>query len=238
MKPFLANVVGLNKAYDLPNSWCDDDYRALLQRLEIDEIDGLSSADLLDILLMALQDLGPEEAADTILAHKLGNRITAGSRRNVVDDLLEGQRSWEEFADIRLHAPIFTAAVLLYRAFPAAFARPALMQLTLRLQPRTAEAKEILESPPEAAFVTRLLADAMDEHSILERLFDEQLRAHAFPEAEGIVWLAHYDGQADPGEASVQLTVYSSEHWLEDMESIDEFESAAYNDREADDEDD
>ena len=238
MKPILVKVIGLKKAYDLPNSWCDDDYRVLLQRLEIEDIDKLSSADLIDILLRALQDLGPEQAADAVLALKLGERITAGSRRNVVDDLLEGQRSWEEFADIRLHAPIFTAAVLLYRAFPAAFPRPDLMQLILRLQPRTPEAKEIFESPPEAAFVTRLLADAMDEHSILERLFDEQLRASAFPEAEGIVWLAHYDDEAETGDDSVQLTVYSSEHWLEDMESVDEFESAAYNDREPEDEDD
>lgn len=238
MKPFLVKVIELKKAYDLPNSWHDDDYRALLQRLEIDDIDGLSSADLLDILLMALQDLGPEDAADAVLAHKLEGRITAGSRRNVVEDLLEGQRSWEEFADIRLHAPIFSAAVLLYRAFPGSFSRPDLMQLTLRLQPRTDEARQVLEAPPEAAFVTRLLADAMDEHSILERLFDEQLRAHAFREAEGIIWLAHYDGRADTGDDSVQLTVYSSGHWLEDMESIDEFESTAYNDFEPDYEED
>lgn len=238
MKPFLVKVVELKKAYDLPNSWRDDDYRALLQRLEIEDVDELSSADLLDILLMALQDLGPEDAADAVLAHRLEDRITAGSRRNIVEDLLEGQRSWEEFADIALHAAIFTAAVLLYRAFPGSFAKPDLMKLTLRLQPRTAEARQVLESPPEAAFVTRLLADAMDEHSILERLFDEQLRAHAFPEAEGIVWQSHYDGQAETGDDAVQLTVYSSEHWLEDMESIDEFESAAYNDHEPDDEDD
>ena len=235
MKPFVVKVVEFKKAYDLPDSWCDDDYRALLQRLEIDEVDELSSADLLDILLMALQDMEPEQAADAVLAHKLQGRISAGSRRNLIEDLLEGQRSWEEFADISLHAPIFTAAELLHRALPGPFARPDLMKLTLRLQPRTTEARGILEATPGAAFVTRLLADAMDEHSILERLFDEQLRSHAFPEAEGIIWLAHYNAQAGADDHDALLTVYSSRHWLEDIESIEEFESAAYNDRNPDD---
>jgi len=237
MKPFKIKVLKLEKAYDLPGSWHDEDYRALLQRLEIDDVDELSGGDLADILLMALQDLGLEEAADAVLAYKLQSSITPGSRRNVIEDLLESQRPWEEFADITLHAPIFTASELLYRAFPGAFTRPDLMKLTLQLHARTAEAREILQAPPEAAFVARLLADAMNEHSILERLFDEQLRARAFPEAEGIIWLTRHEDQADANENSTLLTVYSSEHWLEDMESIDDFESAAYNDREPEEDD-
>ena len=108
MKPYLVKVLELKKAYDLQGSWQDNDYRDLLERLEIDDIDELSSGDLLDILLMALQDLGPEDAADLVLAHKLQTSSTPGSRRNLVEDLLEGQRAWEQFADIRLHARIFT----------------------------------------------------------------------------------------------------------------------------------
>ena len=136
-----------------------------------------------------------------------------------------------------LHARLFAAAELLHRALPRSFGRPDLMRLSLELKPRSEEAREILRAPPRAAFVTRLLADAMDEHGILERLFDEQLRGRAFPEAEGIVWLARY-GEAAAGSDAVTLTVYSSAHWLEDMESIDEFESSAYNDRGPGDEED
>lgn len=238
MKPFLASVIELEKAYALPGSWRDDDYRVLLQRLEVDDIEDLSAADQFEILLMALQDLEPEEAADAVLAHKLQASITPGSRRNVIEDLLDGQRPWEEFADIMLHARLFAAAELLHRVLPKTFGRPDLMKLSIELLPRSAEAREILQAPPQAAFVTRLLADAMDEHSILERLFDEQLRGRAFPESEGIVWLAQYrDAPATDGDA-VLLTVYSSAHWLEDMESISEFESAAYYDREPGDEED
>lgn len=235
-KPFVVSVLGLKKIHDMPNTWTDEDYRALLTRLEVDDIDEIESRDLLEFVLMALQDLEPEDAGDQVLAYKLGGDVSAGSRQNIVQDLLEGQRPWEELSDIRLHARVFAASLLLYQAMPRLFAKPDMLQLMLQLKARGAEAKALLARPPEAAFVTRVLADGMDEHSILERLFDEQLVAHSFPEADGIIWLAEF-GEPDADGSSAILTVYSSHHWLHDLENVDEFESGAYNDSPEDDED-
>ena len=230
MSRFDVNVLELKKAYDLPDSWSDADYRALLGELEVDEIDDLGGADLLEILLMALQDLEPGEVADRVLAHKLQNRISRGSRQNLVEDLLDGGKPWEEWADLYLHAAIFEACVLLHQVAPKLFPRPDCLRLRLRLAARHNDAREVFARPPEPGFVARVLADGMDEKSILERLFDEQLAASSFPEAEGIVWRAGFDEIAADGESAV-LTVYSSQHWLEDIEDIDDFESKAYNDR-------
>ena len=230
MMQFMATQVELTRIYDMPDSWSDAEYRSLLQQLEIEDIDDLSGSDLLDILIMGLQDMEPEETADLVLAHKLQSSVTPGSRRNIIEDFLEGQRPWEQLSDIGLHSRVFAAAVLLNKVFPKSFARPDMMKLTLCLQALKPEAKKLLQSAPEAAFVTRLLADGMDERSILERLFDEQLAATVFPEAEGIVWLAHYSDAPETNGDAVMLTVYSSEHWLEDMESVSKFESSAYND--------
>lgn len=228
-KLFQVSVLEMKKIYDLPGTWTEADYHGLLTQLEIDDVDDIAGEDLLDILLMALQDLEPEEAGDQVLAYKLRQSVTPGSRQNIVQDLLEGQRPWEETSDIRLHGRIFAASLLLYKALPKLFPRPDMMQVKLRLQGLKPEAKDLLGEAPEAAFVTRILADGMDEHSILERLFAEQLAAHSFPEAEGIVWLAEFSEAADDGLAAV-LTVYSSQHWLHDIEDVDEFESNAYND--------
>lgn len=237
MKQFRVTQVALTSIYDMPASWDSTEYRNLLQQLEIEDIDDLSDADLFDILAMGLQDMEFEQAADLVLAHKLQANVTPGSRRNIIEDLLEDQRPWEQLSDIRLHSRVFAAAVLLNKVFPRSFSRPYMMKLILRLQALKPEAKQLLQSPPEAAFVTRLLADGMDEHSILERLFDEQLAAHSFPEAEGIIWRADYDESPEANRDTALLTIYSSEHWLEDMESVSEFESSAYNDRQADDDD-
>lgn len=230
---FRVTVEQLKKIHELPGSWCDREYRDLLEQLEIDDIAGLEAGDLFEVLVMALQDLEPEEAADLVLAQKLPNSITRGSRQNIIEDLLEGQRAWEEVADIHLHSRIFSACELLNKVFPREFNRPDMMKLTLRLKAIHPDAKQVLQSAPEAAFVTRLLADAMNEHSILERLFSKQLAGHSFPEAEGIVWLASYEitDTADDNEAL--LNVFSSRHWLLAMDDIDEFESSAYPDSQA-----
>ncbi len=237
MPGFDVSVVELKKVYGLPDSWSDADYRALLGALEVDEIDDLAGADLLEILLMALQDLEPEEAGDRVLAHKLKNRISRGSRQNIVEDLLADGKPWEEWADLYLHASIFEACVLLHQAWPKVFPRPACLRLRLRLEALQKDGRELLSRPPEPAFVARVLADGMDEKSILERLFDEQLVGREFAEAEGIVWRAGFDKVTTDGSVAV-LAVYSSQHWLEDIEDVDEFRSTAYNDRPRTDDDD
>jgi len=223
-------VSGVHEIHDMPGTWSDDDYRQLLTRLEVDGVEDVSSSDLLEMALMALQDMEADDAADAVLAHKLGSRISVGARRNIVEDLLEDQRPWEQAADISLHAQIFAAAVLLQKAFPSSFARPDMMQVVLEVTALTSDAKAVLASPPQKAFVTRLLADAMDAHSILERLFDEQLVSHYFPEADGIIWLAEFSDQPSDDHSSVKLAIYSSLHWLDAMETISAFESSAYND--------
>ncbi len=238
MPRFDVSVLELNKVYALPDDWSDADYRALLGELEVDEIDDLGAADLLEILLMALQDLEPEAAAEQVLAYKLQDRISRGSRQNLVEDLLAGGKPWEEWADLYLHAAIFEASTLLHQVFPKLYPRPDCLRLRLRLTAREKDSREVFREPPEPAFVARMLADGMDEKSILERLFDEQLAAREFAEAEGIVWRAEFDEISSDGDSAI-LTVYSSQHWLEDIEGIDEFRSNAYNDRPlADDDDD
>lgn len=229
-KRFDISVTGLDKVFDMPGTWTDRDYHQLAGRLEVEDIDEISGADLLEMVLMALQDLEPREAADAVLAYKLQTSAKPGVRQNIVQDLIEGQRPWEEAADIKLHAPIFAAAVLLQKAFPKHFQRPDILRLTLLMNGLTPEANSILSTPPEAAFVSRVLADAMDDNSILERLFDEQLASNSFPAAESIIWKADFSEQSPGERSSAVLTVYSSEHWLGAMKEISDFQSNAYND--------
>ena len=227
---FDVSVSSVKEIHDMPGSWLDDDYRKLLALLEVDDVADVSGSDLLDMTLMALQDLEPEDAADVVLAYKLADSISKGARQNIVQDLLEDQRPWEEAADIKLHGRIFAAAVLLQKAFPSSFSRPDMMRVILGVKPTGSEARKALVNPAEATFVARMLADALSENSILERLFDEQLRAHSFPEARGIIWHAEFAESLLADNSSADLTIYSSEHWLKAMETISEFQSNAYKD--------
>lgn len=237
MKHFEVEVTGLHKIHDMPGTWDETEYRALLRELEVDDVDDLAGGDLYEILLMALQDLGEDEAGERVLACKLRKAVSRGVRQNIVEDLLEGSREWEEAADIFLHRDIFAACVLLHAAFPKLYPRPDMLRLELRLRAGSAAGQALLQEPPEAAFVTRVLADGMSEKSILERLFDEQLFGRRFPEAEGIIWLAEYGDLSDDATQAT-LTIYSSRHWLQAMSEVDTFPSSAYNDSHDDDDED
>lgn len=228
---FDVSMSSLKQVHDMPGTWSDDDYRKLLAQLEVDGNEEIFGNDLVDLVLMALQELEPDAAADTILAYKLDAKITAGARANIVEDLMDGQRPWEEVSDIQLHASIFSAAVLLHKAFPSSLANPDMMCVILQVNAVTPEATKLLTAQPEAAFVARMLADALSEDSILERLFDEQLLSHNFPEAKGIIWGADFGDHLSAASTSAELTVYSSRHWLKAMASVSDFQSSAYNDR-------
>jgi len=227
---FDVSMASLKQVHDMPGTWAEDDYRKLLAQFEVDGDEEISGNDLVDLMLMALQELEPDEAADTILAYKLGTRITAGARANIVEDLMDGQRPWEEVSDIQLHASIFSAAVLLHKAFPSSLANPDMMCAILQVNAVTPEATKLLTTQPEAAFVARMLADALSEDSILERLFDEQLLSRNFPEAKGIIWGARFGDYLSAAKTSAELTVYSSRHWLKALASVSDFQSNAYND--------
>ena len=237
MKLFDVSVKGLKKIHDLPDSWSETDYRELLREMEIDGLDDLGGSDLYDVLLMALQDLGAEQAGESVLAHRLQQRVSRGVRENIVQDLLEGQRAWEENSNLYLHADIFAACVLLYAALPGDFPKPDMMRLDLHLWAAGSAGKKLLEEPLQAAFIARMLADGMSEKSILERLFGKQLAGRSFPEAEGIIWRAELGELSADGSEAI-LTVYSSRHWLQAMEEVDDFPSSAYDDRPEDEDED
>ena len=227
---FDVSVTTVKDIYDMPGTWSDDDYRQILTALEVDGVEEISASDLPDMTIMALQDMEVEDAADVVLAHKLLKRISAGSRRNIIEDLLDGQRSWEEVADIKLHALLFAASVLLHKAFPKHFMRPDMMQVVFEVCAATPEAAALLLKNPQAAFVARMLADALSENCILERLFDEQLLGNSFPEAEGIIWHAEFIDHSITAQTSASLVIYSSDQWLKDIEPGSKFQSNAYND--------
>ena len=46
---------------------------------------------------MALQDMEPEEAADIVLEYKLKDTVSAGIRKNIINDLLDNDSPWEEY---------------------------------------------------------------------------------------------------------------------------------------------
>ena len=70
----------------------------------------------------------------------------------------------------------------------------------------------------------------MDENCILERLIDEQLFSHHFPEVKNIIWNAEYLDLEKGDAITAVLVIYLSVSWLKYMEDVENFQSTAYSD--------
>ncbi|WP_421879268.1 hypothetical protein [Marinoscillum sp.] len=212
---YTVTVESLKKIYELPTGWTAESYRNLLQRIDFDDIDQIEEAELKDYAVMALQDYDPDEAAEIVLAHLCEGKLKPGQIQNLAHDLM-AEKQWEEYQDIRLHLDLYNATVLLKAAFPKKFPETNAIKCVLSIQP---------EFPIDKSFLSRLLAHGMNEHAVINRLFDEQVAGTSFPESEGIIW--KYEVQ--PGEP-MTVTIYSSNYWLHQMSNVSEYESFAYSD--------
>ena len=227
MKPgFRVRVVGFRVLQEIEGAWSPADFASLLERMEFGETAGMSEAEIREMALLALQDLEPEAAAELVLTQHLGHRLNAGQIRNAAHEMVE-EKLWEEYADLSLHEGMFNVASMLYAAFPRLFPEPDAVHVTLEVAPANEAGQDVLANPLHESFLVRLLADGMDDSSVLHRVFEEQLDGKSFPEADRIVWIVHVDSSRHP---LVTIQITSSGYWLDSLRSTKSYVSSAYPD--------
>ena len=188
-----AEIISCREIHELPGDWPPAVLRSLLDGQEIDSA-GTAEADLPDLALMALGDLEPNEAGARVLGLVFGEELAPGMRAQLAADLVN-ERPWEQLSDLSRQAGVFTATVLLQRAFPRHYGKPAAMRVEVALTaPADADAALLLQAPP--AVVLRALAPGLGPASLVVRLYGDGLRGGDFPEAAQILW--RHALRADP----------------------------------------
>lgn len=181
-----VKVDSVDQVHSLPGIWQPDMLRSLLSLVEWDDVDNIEEKDLLDMTLMAIQDLGVQVAGERVLEVVFGDSMRPGVRQNLVDDLQQDE-PWEDFANVSQQRGLFVAVVLLQQAFPSRFAVPD--ALLLRLTVRTpAAADELKKNLADPAWLIRLLARAMPETAPLLRLYETEIASGPFADAAGLIW--------------------------------------------------
>ena len=216
---FQVTVKDLKKIYEVPRGWSTESYKELLNHIDFDGTDELDASELKDYLVMALQDLEPDEASETVLTFLLQDQLKPGQIANLALELME-DKQWEEYQDIRIHYQLYNATVLLKEAFPKKFPETNALRCEISIVPTV----EIVNK----SFLARLIAHGMGDRAVINRLFDEQVAGTAFPEAESIIW----DYEVQSGE-STDVTIYSSHYWMHQLNEINTYDSAAYTDSKA-----
>jgi len=223
---FHVEILSFSNLQEIDGAWTPVDFAALLDETEFGDRSEIAEADLREMCIMSLQDLDPEKAAYVVLKHVLGDALRDGQLHNMANEMLD-EKLWEEYVDPACHERLFNVGSLLYAAMPRTFPKPDAVCLKLEATAGNPTAGALLTAAPKEAFLVRLLADGMDDHAVLHRLYGEQLAAKSFPSADQVVWIVRTDATNDD---AMTIEVIGSGYWLDALERTQSYDSNAYAD--------
>jgi len=217
---FRVEPIKFSTIQDLPNAWSNQDYKALLEKMDFDGISEIPENELKQMCLMSLTDNEPEDAAKIVLEYIFENRLNSGQIENLSNEMLD-ERLWEEYADLSLHEEFFNATQLLYEAYNGKFPHPEAVRFQVKVSAKIPSELSIFNQNTETPLI-RLLVKGMPDNTLINRLFDEQLEEGGFSEAKDIIWQLK---KSDETETSVIFDVISSEYWFKDFKYVEHFEA-------------
>lgn len=205
---------------ELPGAWKDDDYKKLLDGMEYGDASDLSSQELKEMCMLSLADNEPNEAASAVLRHIFGERLNPGQIDNLSHEMID-EKVWEEYAELSMHEEFFNATQLLYKAFNGKFPHPEAVRIKLKMTSKEKIGLEIIKEDTEAALI-RLLVQGMPENTLINRLFDVELKGSEFKDAKDIIWQFTQETAEDDSQV---FEIISSTYWFRDLKFAETFEA-------------
>lgn len=204
---------------EMPGYWTNEDYKQLLGKFNYPDADKASNDTLNELLLMAITDYEPNEAAAILLAYKLSEELNEGQIDQISNDMLL-DKIVEEYPDISLHARLFHINQLLYKAFNGKFPNTKATLIDCTIIPLDEDAAT--ELTRETAL--KLLGTGLSDSNLVKRLFTEHMAGDKpFAEAEHILWELKT-------AANHHYRILTSENWISpDDFTSHEFEGAVEN---------
>jgi hypothetical protein len=174
---------------------------------------------------MSIADNEPEEAAKLVLGYIFNDRLNSGQIDNLSNEMRE-EKMWEEYAEIGYHEDFFNTGQILYDAFNGKFPHPEAVEFEVKIT--SDKLKELLiDNKISEAALIRLLSKGMPEHTLINRLFTEQINSESFIEAENILWQMKTEIQSDN---TALVKVISSKYFFQDLKYAGTFEGETNND--------
>lgn len=169
---------------EIKDYWTPEDYLQLLEKFNFPDAGTAKKETLHELLLMAITDFEPKEAAIIVLTHKLGAILTEGQIEQIANDMLI-DTVCEEYPEIALQYALYNCNQLLYKAFNGTFPSAYATLIDCSITPADVNSNVIITKE----ILLKLFGSGLSDRNILKRLFGVQMDANAaFPEAEGIVW--------------------------------------------------
>jgi hypothetical protein len=198
---YTVTINDLKKIDELPNSWSDTDYKALLEKFSYPDAGQIKSNELQDYLFMAIADFEPEEAAAILLEYKFSDELEAGQIDNLSHEMLR-EKIAENYSDISFHKGLFEVNQLLYKAYNGKFPLTQANSITFEIttENETEFTKEV---------AIKAISAGLKNSNLIHRLFETQLQGKAsFPEAEHMLWELKSKGEQ-------KYEAITSEKWIQ-----------------------
>ena len=188
--------------------------------MDYGDTSGLNPNELKEMCLLSISDNEPEEAAKLILEYIFQDRLNAGQRDNISNEMVE-EKIWEEYADLSMHEEFFSATQILFDAYNGKFPHPEAVVMQIEFTAKNPKSIAVFESEIEANLI-RLITSGMPENKLIKRLFYDQLNGEDFPDVKDIIW--QYKRTATEGDKLV-YKIISSTYWFHDFKYIEEYEA-------------
>lgn len=199
---------------EISDYWSKADYIQLLDLFGFPDAESADQESLKELLLMAITDYEPNEAAAVVLEYKLSGDLSKGQIEQISNDMLLDKIA-EEYPEISLHSTLFHINQLLYKAFNGKFPNTKASQFGCTITPLEKSGNVGLTKE----VTLKLLNEGLSDSNLIKRLFGDKMSGNTpFPEAEAILWdLETEDGQ--------NFKILTSDYWLSQEDLIaEEFE--------------
>lgn len=201
-----VTILDVKKVNELDSYWTADDRVALLEKFDFPGADKSKPEELKSLLLMAISDFEPNEAAEILLSYKLGDQLNEGQIQSLSHEMYKDKVA-EEYPEPALHFDLFNINQLLYKGYNGTFPNTEASIITMEIEVVDEKDTEINKE-----VLIKALSAGLKDKNLIKRLFDDQLNGtEPYTDLEKTIW------KINPVKENVYELITST-YWVDQEE--------------------
>jgi hypothetical protein len=208
MKVQVESIITLNEIKDY---WTNEDYTKLLEEFDFPDAKSVKKENLKEMLFMAIADFETNEAAKTMLAYKLGDKLNEGQMDSLSHEMTVDKVA-EEYPEPGLHYDLFNINQLLFKAYNGKFPNTEATEITF-----TVLDDDGTRIGTDRELLAKIIAGGLKESCLVKRLYAEQLEGESeFTDAHNFIWTI------DNPENN-KYKILTSKYWIDKDEVMENY---------------
>ncbi|UJP63649.1 hypothetical protein [Mongoliitalea daihaiensis] len=176
-------ITSVKTITEVASYWSNEDYANLLKEFDFPEPETIKAENLKGMLHLAITDFETNEAAETILTYKLGEKLSEGQIQSISHEMTADKVA-EEYPEPDLHYDLFCINQFLRQAYNGKF--PNTEATLIDFNVTDDEGKDV---GANKEILAKMIAGGLKESSLVKRLYSDQLEGKVkFEDAHKFIW--------------------------------------------------